>query len=111
MKELKITKEKVLEASESYPDAKGVLKTLFPEAFKKEKGKWVNVTEEIRWCCYNFEENEERPGEYWIMGVHEGDEVFFFNVDGLKFNLDNARSEYKIEERGGRGSFCILKKE
>ena len=33
--ELKITKEKVLEAAKGCPSAEGVLKTLFPDAFKK----------------------------------------------------------------------------
>ncbi len=32
--ELKITKEKVLEAAKGCPSANGVLKTLFPDAFK-----------------------------------------------------------------------------
>lgn len=37
MKELKITKEKVLKASETCSDAKVVLRELFPEVFKVEK--------------------------------------------------------------------------
>lgn len=37
MNELKITKEKVLEAASNCPQAKETLKTLFPEVFKKEK--------------------------------------------------------------------------
>lgn len=35
MKELKISKEAVLEASKKCPDAKEVLKALFPDVFKK----------------------------------------------------------------------------
>jgi len=36
MEELKITKEKVLEAASKFYDAKNILKTLFPEVFKDE---------------------------------------------------------------------------
>jgi hypothetical protein len=39
--ELKVQSEKVLEAAKFYPDAERVLKTLFPEAFKKDNS--VNV--------------------------------------------------------------------
>jgi len=35
--ELKITKEKVLEASKGCPEAKKTLETLFPEAFEDER--------------------------------------------------------------------------
>lgn len=35
--ELKITKEKILEAASKCKDASGVLKTIFPEAFENEE--------------------------------------------------------------------------
>ena len=44
MSELKITKERVLEAAESCGDAKEVLKKLFPEVFK-EKSKYYDSSE------------------------------------------------------------------
>lgn len=60
MKELKITKDRVIKASESCPDAKTVLKELFPEAFVVDPGKFqigdiiqvINVgdAEELRDC-------------------------------------------------------------
>lgn len=37
MNELKITKEKVLEAASKWPTAKQALQTLFPEAFESDK--------------------------------------------------------------------------
>lgn len=89
-KELKITKEKVLEASESCPDAKGVLKTLFPEAFK-EKEKWVDITNEtkLEW---------DNHGDYWnIHVIHKGEEVAYI-CDEEMFNLwGSAKGKYKIE--------------
>ena len=45
MKELKITKEKVLRASETCPDAKMVLRELFPDAFENE---WEDITEKVK---------------------------------------------------------------
>lgn len=43
---LEITKEKVLKASEKCPDAKVVLKELFPDVFE---GKWEDITKDIKW--------------------------------------------------------------
>lgn len=52
---LEITKEKVLKASEKCPDAKVVLKELFPEAFRE---KWIDITMNIKWTI-----DENRRGE------------------------------------------------
>lgn len=49
-KELKISKEAVLEASMACPDAKAVLKALFPDVFKEE---WLPITHEIEWKFRN----------------------------------------------------------
>ena len=62
MTELKITKEKVLKASEQCPDAKDVLETLFPDAFKKE---WKDVTDKckIEWGDYDYLVKESKPNK------------------------------------------------
>ncbi len=46
MSELKIDSERGLKASESCPQAKEILKTLFPEVFE-EKEEWEDVTKNI----------------------------------------------------------------
>lgn len=43
MKNLEITQEKVIEAANKCPQAKDVLKTLFPEAFGSIKNKCINL--------------------------------------------------------------------
>jgi len=55
MSEVTTTKERVIKASETCPDAKGVLKELFPEVFKIEDrhDEWKNITEEIRYELTN----------------------------------------------------------
>ena len=58
---LEITKEKVLKASETCPDAKEVLKELFPEAFEKEEDK--NITIE---CNFRV----TRSSEEWLRKGH-----------------------------------------
>lgn len=45
-KELEITKDKVLKASEKCPQAKEVLKELFSEAFEE---KWRDISKETEW--------------------------------------------------------------
>ena len=42
MKELKITEDKVLRASETCPDAKQVLKELFPEVFEEDENRRID---------------------------------------------------------------------
>ena len=43
--EVTTTKERVIKASESYPDAKTVLEELFPEVFKEE---WHDISKELQ---------------------------------------------------------------
>lgn len=63
MKNLKITKEKVLEASEICSDTKRVLKTLFPEVFESELeiGKWYKSTDNSSRMLY-FLDGEDNYG-------------------------------------------------
>jgi len=48
MKEYKITKERLKAMAEECPEAEGILKKGFPEAFKEEE-EWVDITMNITW--------------------------------------------------------------
>ena len=104
-KELKITKEKVLEASESCPDAKEVLKTLFPSVFKDE---WRDVTLHLTAKIENFLE-----GRYFIKLYDGSKQVAYTHTNGenpiLKL-ADEGKDEYKIEWLNN-SDFRILQKE
>ena len=62
MSALKITKERIIKASESCPDAKRVLKELFPEVFEEE---WHDITTEIQ-----FEFDSCDP--YYFLRIYHG---------------------------------------
>lgn len=102
-KVLEITKEKVLRASEKCPQAKEVLKELFSEAFEKKGRK--DITKDIDWAMYGF-----CSDNYWLMGAHEGKEIFYFNSTGLHFNHIDYEEDYEFEIRDENGSFRILKR-
>ena len=102
-KELKITKEKILEASKQCEQAMEVLRAMFPEAFEGEE-RWVDITEEIDWCMYKF-----CSDSYWLMGTFAGEERFYFNTTGFHFNLEDYKEFYKIKISGD-GEFRIFEK-
>ena len=103
------SKEQILEASKDCPDAKEVLKKLFPEAFKEE---WDDVTKELEIRIAHFGE-----GVYYLRFSHNGSIIAHSHCDLLgdgeydyhfiMFN-DTYKDEYKIE--WSDGDFCILKR-
>jgi len=72
MEELKITKEKVLEASERCGTAKEVLKTLFPEVFEEEtiEPSYLGVYETENHNTAIYFDGIEKP--IWIYLDHMG---------------------------------------
>ena len=89
MKELKITKEKVLEASKQCEQAREVLEAMFPEAFE---GKWDNVTSQIKWEVVN-----SGLTDYYLVGLYEGTQVaYFYASEGIK---DEKKKWKKIEKK------------
>ena len=77
MKELKITRERVLEASERCEQAREVLEAMFPEAFEEE---WVDITKEIEWktSCAGSK-------LYYLQGYYEGKEaLYWYASEGIK---------------------------
>ena len=99
MKEYKITKERLKAMAEECPEAEGILKKGFPEAFKGEER---DITEEIKWKPAEFDDG------YWVMGCFEGEDYFYLNADGLHFNHVDYEREFRFEIDGG--SFRIIKK-
>ena len=67
--EVTTTKERVIKASETCPDAKGVLKELFPEVFK---GDWVNISNDIELRKDSFGNAEGFFVELWWASQHIG---------------------------------------
>ena len=101
MKELKISKEAVLEASETCPDAKEVLKALFPDVFKEG----VDISKEIEW---KFRKGEEGYGllELWyeesLIGHTYCSGEFFFcdNSDHLVKKGSSKNRYFKVLKTG-----------
>jgi len=63
--ELKITKEKILEAVATCPAAKDTLKTLFPEVFKPERGLIKKLESEATISIFGYGVTGIRIAEYW----------------------------------------------
>ncbi len=81
MKELKITDEKVREASKSCPTAKAVLEALFPEAFKNKEFKVGDIVKAIK----RVDGNDRTEGKYAIVRYVKGSCIgleFFESVGG-----------------------------
>lgn len=81
--ELKITKEKVLEAAKSCPDARGVLEKLFPEVFQEK--------------CFSI-------GQHFLVKGDEGENIFILALTGNKptdkpvirlINIETGRKLYE----------------
>lgn len=68
MSELKITKEKVLEASRNCPLVKETLKTLFPEAFEKEPVK-LTIKRDVIQSGEDFMGSDRVSGKYRNKGI------------------------------------------
>ena len=82
-KELKITKEKVLEASEQCGEAKRVLEAMFPEVFR---GEWENITDEIKWSVEDG----------FLHGYYEGD--LLMTASSQRFEVSPMSKYYMSEE-------------
>lgn len=105
---LEITKEKVLKASEKCPNAKVVLKELFPDVFKEG---WIDVTENLHFRPY------QASSFYWIGIYQEGTSLQIGWLDNAGANIcTHAKENYKIEAQKTKGTnswdnyFRILKK-
>lgn len=81
--ELKITKEKVLEAAAKCSQAKETLKTLFPEVFEQ------NVL--------RFNKSQNEPGY-----VYNNEDVLWLNGEG-KIIIDTKNYTFDIKQRGYGG--------
>jgi len=107
MEELKVKRDKVLEASKSCPDAERVLKTLFPEVFEPNK---VNVTEYCSAELYKKRGGIDRNNSF-IKLCHNGHEFAWIGYD---FQIHFLDSRYSIE-KGIKGAsvteFKIMKLE
>lgn len=99
MKELKISKEAVLEASKKCPDAKEVLKALFPDVFKEE---WIDITKE---CSYTLGED---TGGYFLRCEYDDWVLFHFEHSGIKAVVGHGLL-VKVE-KSPRGTFRIFLK-
>lgn len=95
------TKEQILEAAESCPDAKVALKKLFPDAFQKE---WGDITQRLKLEIVSF----SNQGHYFKLNIDGSIAMFSENeckVDtagfwipftinpGFKVNLVNGNFE------------------
>jgi hypothetical protein len=102
MKEVTTTKERVIKASETCPDAKGVLKELFPEVFKEE---WRDITSEIqveweptyterKWYFFKLYHGSGRSEDAAVGIVYpkSGTEDV-----GLKIQASNFKLEYECD--------------
>ena len=100
MNELKITKERVLEAAEKCSDAKQILKTLFPEAFVGEgiinNGRFYGL------AIFGNPTASDNKAVIEIRGT--GDHV------NKAFWL-NSKFDWKIENEGGGITLIPTKKE
>ena len=108
---LEITKEKVLKASETCPDAKAVLEELFPDAFEKKGDITMECSLKVTKSGSSLEEQS-----YFLEILH-GD-VFIAcsdtkctkDEDGkftIPFFAIEGGYEFKVFPNG---NFCILKK-
>ena len=88
MKELKISKEKVLEASKQCPNAKVVLKLLFPDVFEEE-----NINKEIEW------RRNDGDGGFRLYGQYRGEDICFVDADGF-YILAHCDSRFKYLKKG-----------
>lgn len=95
-KNLEITKEKVLKASEKCPQAKEVLKELFSEAFE---GEGSDITEELMLKI------DPTGDAYWIDIYHAGNRVGY--IGHARINITN-NLQYKLEKH--MDAFKILRK-
>ena len=86
MKELKITKEKVLEASEKCGQAREVLKALFPEAFEEEQ-KIITSKVELRLEAVG-------SGYHFIKLSYKGDDIGIMRQGHL---IEYRSTKYPIE--------------
>ena len=96
MKEYKITKERLKAMAEECPEAEGILKKEFPEAFE---GGWKNVSEEIKWGF-----RTDFNGFGVITMTHKSLFIGHIWIDGEFYFTDK---DYKREMRCK--NFCILK--
>ena len=99
MKEYKITKERLKAMAEECPEAEGILKKGFPEAFKVEE--WVDITKEIEWKLY-----PDYSGSFWVRGYHKDKAIVWLDAEGIN---DFGLSEIKVEKEDM--SFRILKRQ
>lgn len=110
-KELKITKEKVLKASETCPDAKSVLKELFPGVFIPPKKKWKDITKEIEVRVRISCAKPSMDNKHYLSFMHEGEQIAYsgYTDKDIQFiSLADDTEEYKIEWDGI--NFIIFKK-
>lgn len=98
MKELKISKEAVLEASKKCPDAKEVLKVLFPGVFKDE---WVEITEKCEWKLREYKSG------YAVRCMYDSYVLFRLEADGI---VCPGGHPLKIKMEEANGSYCIFEK-
>lgn len=110
-KSFTVTEGQVLALAKECPDARRMLEKGFPEAFV---GKWVDITEEMKWSLVDI------TSGYWIKGEYRGDTVCW--CGGTKMFLDSrvigryTKNDFKIENTDvpseNEGSqFRIYKKE
>ena len=92
------SKQQVLDASESCPDAKETLKKLFPEAFEGDER---DVTKKL-----TFNVNPFSPDSYYIDFLHKGNAVGYVGSDGITV----TNNDFQLIEQGN-GAFKILKTE
>jgi len=94
MKEYKITKERLKAMAEECPEAEGILKKGFPEAFKVP-AKWEDITGKISW---KLEEYSDGFLMWGFLGKDNDDgKIVYFGTNGLFLNNKN-NDIYKIEE-------------
>jgi len=98
MKEYKITKERLKAMAKKCPQAEGILKKGFPEAF--EEG-WVDISSEIKWNLrsdgvlqMSHPKADDCIGHLWVDGE------FYWTNDDYKQEIE--KRELRILKRRGK---------
>ena len=103
------TKEQILQASESCPDAKDVLQELFPEVFKEERKKekefWGDITQSVEVVVSKMFKG------YYLRFMHDGRQIAYSGLgksDVQFIQVDDSEEDYLVEWFGV--DFRILKR-
>jgi len=103
--EVTTTKERVIKASETCPDAKEVLEKLFPEVFECSN-EWKDITKELQWGLQGPSEHG-----YFLYGTWMGQDAVYVGGNGYGIAFGRSKEyEYDLSQLGQSFRLKIRKK-